>query len=78
MDAQTDAKIRAALNRSFGDATVIIISHRITTLMRADKIVVMDSGRIVQEGTHETLSQQEGIYRRICGIQEAVREEEIQ
>ena len=76
VDAETDAKIRAALQRSFGNATVILISHRITTLMQADEIVVLDGGRVSQMGTHETLSQQEGIYRRICRIQEAIREEE--
>ena len=76
VDAETDAKIRAALQRSFGGATVILISHRITTLMQADEIVVLDGGRVAQMGTHEALSQQEGIYRRICRIQEAIREEE--
>lgn len=76
VDAETDAKIRAALQRSFGGATVILISHRITTLMQADEIVVLDSGKVAQMGTHEELSQQEGIYRRICRIQEAIREEE--
>ncbi len=76
VDAETDAKIRAALQHSFGDATVIIISHRITTLMQADKIVVLDGGKVAQEGTHAELSRQDGIYRRICDIQEANREED--
>lgn len=75
VDAETDAKIRAALEHSFGEATVILISHRITTLMQADKIVVLDGGKVVQEGTHAELSRQEGIYRRICDIQGAIREE---
>ncbi len=77
VDAETDAKIRAALQRSFAGATVIIISHRITTLMQADEIIVLDGGRVAQVGTHAELSQQEGIYRRICDIQEAIREEEV-
>jgi len=75
VDAETDARIRAALQKSFRGATVILISHRITTLMQADRIFVLDSGRVVQQGTHEELCRQEGIYRRICEIQEATREE---
>ena len=45
VDAQTDAKIRAALRESLGKSTVILISHRITTLMQADRILVLDGGR---------------------------------
>jgi len=44
--------------------------------MQADKIIVLDGGKVAQEGTHAELSRQEGIYRRICDIQEAIREEE--
>ena len=50
VDTQTDAKIRAAISQRFGKASVILISHRITTLSAADKILVMDQGRIVEEG----------------------------
>ncbi|MGN1096092.1 MAG: ABC transporter ATP-binding protein, partial [Eubacteriales bacterium] len=55
VDTETDAKIRAELEKRFGSATIIIISHRITTLSKADKIIVLDSGRIVEEGTHDVL-----------------------
>ena len=74
VDTQTDAKIRAAISQKFGKASVILISHRITTLSAADKILVLDRGRIVEEGTHDTLKQSGGIYQKIyetqCGFQE--------
>lgn len=71
VDAETDAKIRAGLREAAGDATVILISHRITTLMQADEILVLNHGRIAEQGTHEELLQRDGIYRRICEIQSA-------
>lgn len=76
VDAETDAKIRAALSEKTTGATVFLIAHRITTLMHADQILVMDRGRIVQEGTHEQLIAQDGIYRKIYELQMAGREVE--
>ena len=69
VDAQTDERIREALKAHTGDATVILIAHRITTLMAADHIVVMDRGRVAEEGTHESLIRQNGIYRRVYELQ---------
>ncbi|MBS6195049.1 MAG: ABC transporter ATP-binding protein [Clostridiales bacterium] len=69
VDAETDAKIREALQEEMGKATVILISHRITTLMQADCILVLDDGKVAQMGTHEELIHQEGIYRSIYEIQ---------
>ena len=65
VDAETDAAIRASLHRAKGTATVILISHRITTLMQADHILVLHGGRIAQSGTHEELISRPGIYREI-------------
>ena len=70
VDAETDAEIRANLNRYMGKATVILISHRITTLRSADQILVLENGRITQRGTHQQLAAQPGLYRTICEIQE--------
>lgn len=69
VDAETDAEIRRALRENVGSATVILIAHRLTTLMHADQILVMDQGRLVQRGTHEELLAQDGIYRQIYDLQ---------
>lgn len=69
VDAETDAKIRHALKEEMEKATVILISHRITTLKQADCILVMDKGKIRQMGTHEELIREEGPYKDIYEIQ---------
>ena len=69
VDAETDEKIRAALRRSTGKATVLLISHRVTTLMQADRILVLDGGRVAELGTHAQLVEKPGIYRDIYNIQ---------
>ncbi len=76
VDTETDAKIRAALERRFGSASILLISHRITTLSKADQILVLDKGRVAERGSHEELSRAGGIYQRICEIQAASSEEE--
>ena len=69
VDAKTDAKIRAALREESRGATVIMIAHRITTLMHADQIIVLDKGRVRESGTHDELLAKNGIYRRIYELQ---------
>ena len=69
VDSETDAKIRRALREKTADSTVIIISHRIQTLMSADNIIVMSGGRIIESGTHEELIKLNGIYKKINDIQ---------
>lgn len=75
VDSDTDAAIRASLEKSFKDCTAIIISHRITTVMHADNIIVMDGGRIAESGTHAQLLRKNGIYKRICDLQTALPED---
>lgn len=69
VDSQTDYQIRRALKERVKEATVILISHRITTLMGADQIIVLNQGKIEEMGTHTELIQREGIYRQIYEIQ---------
>lgn len=79
VDAETDARIREELRANAGNSTVILISHRISTLMKADRILVLNRGRVEQIGTHEELSRKPGIYQKICRIQSVdVTEREVE
>lgn len=70
VDAETDAAIRAGLDRQLGGTTVFLISHRTSTLMNSDLILVLDRGRIAEMGRHDELMAIDGgIYRRIYDIQ---------
>lgn len=69
VDSQTDSRIRKALIENCKDATVILISHRVTTLMSADNIMVLNQGKIEEMGTHQELIEKQGIYRQIYEIQ---------
>ena len=69
VDTETDAKIRAALEERFGTATIIIISHRITTLSKADSILVLEDGRVSEMGSPEELRHSGGLYNQIFDIQ---------
>ena len=72
LDTETDAHIRHALSEMRHDGITFLISHRILTLRSADLILVLENGRIVQSGTHETLLLEDGLYHRIAAIQDAV------
>ncbi|MBE5781732.1 MAG: ABC transporter ATP-binding protein [Clostridiales bacterium] len=75
VDTETDAQIRAALKKRSQDTTTIIISHRIVTLSQADLVLVMEDGRISEQGTHEELIHSGGLYSKIFNIQSALEEE---
>lgn len=74
VDTETDAKVRRAIRERFGKASVILISHRITTLSAADHIIVLDRGRIAEQGTHEHLKNAGGIYQKIYETQSGSQE----
>ncbi|MDR0400490.1 MAG: ABC transporter ATP-binding protein/permease [Treponema sp.] len=69
VDTETDTKIRAALKERLAETAVILISHRISSLMQADQILVLKDGRMEDLGTHQELLSREGSYRRIFELQ---------
>ena len=75
LDFKTDAKVREALNKETKNATVIIVAQRISSIMHADKILVMDNGKIAGEGTHGELLRTNSIYKEIAASQ--LSEEEL-
>jgi ATP-binding cassette subfamily B protein len=72
VDAETESLILDALRERRGRATTLVIAHRLSTLAHADRVIVLDHGRIIQTGTHAELSTQEGLYRRLWQIQTSV------
>ena len=74
VDTETDSKIRSSLEKRFGSATIIIISHRITTLSKADNIIVLEHGKIQEQGSHDFLVSNNGIYHHIYEIQSGIEE----
>lgn len=70
VDNETEALIQSAIENLSGKRTVIVIAHRLSTVMRADKIIVLDKGRIAESGTHSELINSNGIYSRLCNVTE--------
>jgi len=75
LDFKTDARLRAALKREVGRATVFIVAQRVSTVMDADRIIVLDAGRVAGMGTHRELMQNCAVYREIVASQ--LSEEEL-
>jgi ATP-binding cassette subfamily B protein len=74
LDVGTDSRLRAALDRDMGDATRIVVAQRVGTIMKADRILVMDEGRIVGTGTHAELLESNETYREIVYSQLSAEE----
>ena len=72
VDTETESLILEALRRRKGRQTTVVIAHRLSTLRHADKTIVLEGGRIIQEGTHRSLLAEEGMYRRIWNLQNAL------
>ena len=75
LDSETDAAIRAALSQRREKATTFIISHRVNSVFQADQIIVLDHGRIIESGTHQSLLEKGGLYAKLWRLQGAVEEE---
>jgi ATP-binding cassette subfamily B protein len=69
LDAESERLVQDALDRLMADRTTIVIAHRLATVRAADRIVVMDNGRIVEEGTHASLNARGGLYARLARLQ---------
>ena len=70
VDTQTEYEIQEALERLIANRTTFAIAHRLSTLKNADRLLVLDKGRIVEEGSHaELLAREEGVYRRLVDMQ---------
>jgi ABC-type multidrug transport system fused ATPase/permease subunit len=66
LDPEIEDRIQEALSRLFRNRTVLMIAHRLNTARRADAILVMEKGQVVESGTHEALLEQDGLYRRLA------------
>jgi ATP-binding cassette, subfamily B, bacterial len=69
LDAESERLVQAALDQAMEERTTIVIAHRLATVLRADRIVVMDDGRVVEEGTHAQLVERGGLYARLAELQ---------
>jgi ABC-type multidrug transport system fused ATPase/permease subunit len=69
LDARSDHLLQAALDNLMRGRTTFVIAHRLATVQRADRIVVLDRGRIVEQGTHAELIRRQGVYRELCDLQ---------
>jgi ATP-binding cassette subfamily B protein len=69
VDTGTERQILDAMKRRKGRQTTLIIAHRLSSVMHADRIMVLDEGRIAQLGNHQTLALEDGPYKRLCEIQ---------
>jgi ATP-binding cassette subfamily B protein len=69
LDAESERLVQDALDRLMENRTTLVIAHRLATVRKADRIVVMEAGQIVEQGTHDQLSRSDGLYARLAALQ---------
>ncbi|MCB1308045.1 MAG: hypothetical protein KDK30_07695, partial [Leptospiraceae bacterium] len=69
LDAHSENRVQQALNALMQNRTTLVIAHRLATVLHADRILVIDSGRIIDQGTHRELMQTSDLYRRLADLQ---------
>ena len=69
LDAESETLVQAALTRLMADRTTLVIAHRLATVLSCDRILVLDKGRIVEQGNHDSLVAQGGLYARLARLQ---------
>ena len=72
LDAQSEAAVQGALENLMHERTSLVIAHRLATVVRADRILLLDQGRIIAEGTHEMLMVESSLYRTLADLQFSV------
>lgn len=78
VDTETEAEIQDAIEALAGSRTIVVIAHRLSTVMRADQILVLENGRVVERGKHEELVRQGGLYAKLSQVQWKTAERQMQ